>query len=175
MKAYWGSGGIAPLIIDLGTRWGLWSASRPGRLTPRERAPGTHWTGGLLGLRAVLDAVVKRRIPTPRRESNPRTPKLILWSDIQSEWSTQEWWGQLLLLRYIYVLHSYKFIERNFNLYIRYLVQRKLKYLTVVMFQIKTWIYILIRKKLENLMSIYTVPKLTLMFLIRHDNIFVGA
>jgi hypothetical protein len=24
--------------------------------------------------RAVLDAVVKRKIPSPRRESNPRTP-----------------------------------------------------------------------------------------------------
>jgi hypothetical protein len=27
-----------------------------------------------VGPRAVLDAVVKRRIPSPRRESNPRTP-----------------------------------------------------------------------------------------------------
>jgi hypothetical protein len=27
-----------------------------------------------LGGRAVLDAVVKRKIPSPRRESNPRTP-----------------------------------------------------------------------------------------------------
>jgi hypothetical protein len=27
-----------------------------------------------VGLRAVLDAVVKRKIPSPRRESNPRTP-----------------------------------------------------------------------------------------------------
>jgi hypothetical protein len=26
-----------------------------------------------VGLRAVLDAVVKRKIPSPRRESNPRT------------------------------------------------------------------------------------------------------
>jgi hypothetical protein len=26
------------------------------------------------GPRAVLDAVVKRKIPSPRRESNPRTP-----------------------------------------------------------------------------------------------------
>jgi hypothetical protein len=26
------------------------------------------------GARAVLDAVVKRKIPSPRRESNPRTP-----------------------------------------------------------------------------------------------------
>jgi hypothetical protein len=25
---------------------GEWSASRPGRFTPRERAPGTHWIGG---------------------------------------------------------------------------------------------------------------------------------
>jgi hypothetical protein len=27
-----------------------------------------------VGPRAVLDPVVKRRIPSPRRESNPRTP-----------------------------------------------------------------------------------------------------
>jgi hypothetical protein len=27
-----------------------------------------------VGPRAVLDAVVKRKIPRPRRESNPRTP-----------------------------------------------------------------------------------------------------
>jgi hypothetical protein len=53
---------------------GEWSASRPGRLAPRERAPGTHWIGGWVGPRAVLDAVVKRRIPSPLWESNPRTP-----------------------------------------------------------------------------------------------------
>jgi hypothetical protein len=28
-----------------------------------------------VGPRAVLDAVVKRKIPSPRRESNPRIPK----------------------------------------------------------------------------------------------------
>jgi hypothetical protein len=27
-----------------------------------------------VGLRAVLDAAVKRKIPSPRRESNPRIP-----------------------------------------------------------------------------------------------------
>jgi hypothetical protein len=54
--------------------WGEWSASRPSRFTPRERASGTHWIGGWVGPRAVLDAVVKRKIPSPRRESNPRTP-----------------------------------------------------------------------------------------------------
>jgi hypothetical protein len=72
MKAYWESGGIAPRIIWLdGVEW---SASHPGRFTPRERAPGTHWIGGWLGPRAVLDAVMKRKIPSLRRESNPRTP-----------------------------------------------------------------------------------------------------
>jgi hypothetical protein len=30
--------------------------------------------GGWVGPRAVLDAVVKRKIPTSHRESNPRTP-----------------------------------------------------------------------------------------------------
>jgi hypothetical protein len=53
---------------------GEWSASCTGRFTPRERAPGTHWIGDWEGPRAVLDVVVKRKIPSPRRESNPRTP-----------------------------------------------------------------------------------------------------
>jgi sulfatase maturation enzyme AslB (radical SAM superfamily) len=34
----------------------------------------SHWIGGWVGPRAVLDAVMKRKIPSPRRESNPRTP-----------------------------------------------------------------------------------------------------
>jgi hypothetical protein len=53
---------------------GEWSASRLGRFTPGERATGTHWIGGWVGPRAVLDAVVKKKIPSPRRETNPRTP-----------------------------------------------------------------------------------------------------
>jgi hypothetical protein len=43
-------------------------------LYPRERKPSTHWIGGWVGFRAVLDVVVKRIIHSPRRESNPRTP-----------------------------------------------------------------------------------------------------
>jgi hypothetical protein len=53
---------------------GEWPASRPCRFTPKERAPGTHWIGGWVSYRAVLDAVVRRKIPSPRRESNPKTP-----------------------------------------------------------------------------------------------------
>jgi hypothetical protein len=57
---------------------GEWSASRPGCFTTKERAPGTHWIGGWVGSRAVLDAVVKRTIPSLRRESNrpTRSPAL---------------------------------------------------------------------------------------------------
>jgi len=40
------------LVLD----GGEWSPSRPGRFTPKERAPGTHWIGGWTGPRAVLDA-----------------------------------------------------------------------------------------------------------------------
>jgi hypothetical protein len=46
----------------------------PAALSPRERAPRTHWIGGWVGPRAVLDTVVKRKISSSRRESNPRTP-----------------------------------------------------------------------------------------------------
>jgi hypothetical protein len=75
MKANWGSGGIAPVIHSLTSALdgGEWPASRPGRFTSRHIAPDTHWIGGWVGPRAVLDAVVKRKIPSTRRESNPRT------------------------------------------------------------------------------------------------------
>jgi hypothetical protein len=46
----------------------------PAAVPHRERAPGTQWIGGWMGPRAVLDAVVKGKIPNPRRESNSRTP-----------------------------------------------------------------------------------------------------
>jgi hypothetical protein len=53
---------------------GEWTASRPGRFTPREIAPVTHWIRGWVGTRAVLDVVAKRKIPRPFREWNTRTP-----------------------------------------------------------------------------------------------------
>jgi hypothetical protein len=53
---------------------GEWSASRPGRFTSRERDPCTHWIGDWIGLKTVLDSVVKRKIPSTRRELNSKTP-----------------------------------------------------------------------------------------------------
>jgi hypothetical protein len=74
MKAYWGSGGISPRILDLGTRW-RWVVSFTSQpLYPQGKSPGTHLLEDLVGSRAVLDAVVKKKIPGPRRKSNPKTP-----------------------------------------------------------------------------------------------------
>jgi hypothetical protein len=67
---------------------GEWSASRPGRFTPKEKAAGTHRIGGWVGPRAVLDAMVKRKIPSPRRESNPRTPIVQPVAQRYTDWAS---------------------------------------------------------------------------------------
>jgi hypothetical protein len=43
-------------------------------LCPVERAPGTHCTLGLVGLRAGLDTEVRGKISYPCRGSNPDRP-----------------------------------------------------------------------------------------------------
>jgi hypothetical protein len=43
---------------------GEWSASRPGRFTLGERAPGTHWIESWVGPRAGLDDVEKKKFLT---------------------------------------------------------------------------------------------------------------
>jgi hypothetical protein len=43
---------------------GEWSTSRTGHFTPGERAPGTHWVGGWVDLRAGLDDLEKRKFLT---------------------------------------------------------------------------------------------------------------
>jgi hypothetical protein len=53
---------------------GEWTASRPGGFTSRERAPSTHWIGGLVGSRASLNLVRKRKLPSSRWESNSDHP-----------------------------------------------------------------------------------------------------
>jgi hypothetical protein len=42
---------------------GDWSASRPGYFFSGEKALGNHWIRGLMGPRAGLDSVAKRKIP----------------------------------------------------------------------------------------------------------------
>jgi hypothetical protein len=52
-------------FLDLALVGGEWSTSRPGRFTPGERAPGTHWRGRWVDLRAGLDDLEKRKFLTP--------------------------------------------------------------------------------------------------------------
>jgi hypothetical protein len=66
---------------------GDWSAPRLDRFTPRERAPSTHWIGGWVSPKAVLDTVVKRKIPSPSRESNPRTPIVQSLAQRYTDWA----------------------------------------------------------------------------------------
>jgi hypothetical protein len=80
---------------------GDWPASRLGRFTPRERAPGTHWIGGWVGPRTVLDAVVKRKIPSSRRESNRRTPRYK--NDLYSKSLVQELLINIFIRNNIYI------------------------------------------------------------------------
>jgi len=56
------------------SRW-KWSASRLGRYNPGERAPATHWIGDLVGPRAGLNAVVKRKNPSGYKNIVEETKK----------------------------------------------------------------------------------------------------
>jgi hypothetical protein len=60
-----GSGCIDPQFLGLGTSWrGSGQLHAPGRFTPGKRAPGTHWIGGWVDLRAGLDDLEKREFLT---------------------------------------------------------------------------------------------------------------
>jgi hypothetical protein len=56
-------GYIHPHFLDLNSG-GEWSASRPCRFSPGERAPGTHFIGGWVDLRAGLEDMEKRKFLT---------------------------------------------------------------------------------------------------------------
>jgi hypothetical protein len=65
MKAYWEWRYSSTHSLTSTLDGGEWSDSRADRFTPRERTPGTHLIGDWVGPRAGLEAVVKRKIPSP--------------------------------------------------------------------------------------------------------------
>jgi hypothetical protein len=71
IKTYWRSGGIAPSILWPRLWMEVSGQLHAPALYPQGRVPGTHWIGDWVGPRAVLDTVSKRKIPSPRRKSNP--------------------------------------------------------------------------------------------------------
>jgi hypothetical protein len=60
LKAYWGVDVELHTFFISALDGGEWSVSRPGRFTLRERDHVTHWRGGLMGLRADLDATMDK-------------------------------------------------------------------------------------------------------------------
>jgi hypothetical protein len=74
MKAYGEVDVYIHIFLTSALAGGEWSASRPGRFTSREIAPGTHLIGGWVGHGAGLDDVEKREISFLCWESNPGSP-----------------------------------------------------------------------------------------------------
>jgi hypothetical protein len=69
MKTNRGSEGVAPPLLTLALFGGEWSSSCPSHFIPGERAAGTHWIGGWVGLGASLDNVEKGKfLPLPGLE-----------------------------------------------------------------------------------------------------------
>jgi hypothetical protein len=58
-------------ILDPALDGGERSASRPGRFTPGERAPGTNEIGDSVGPRTCLDAVEYRKTSFPAGNQTP--------------------------------------------------------------------------------------------------------
>jgi hypothetical protein len=72
MKAYGGMDVQIHIFLTSVLAGGEWSASRPGRFTPVEIAPDTHWIGGWVNPRAGLDDLERRKIvPLPGLELRP--------------------------------------------------------------------------------------------------------
>jgi hypothetical protein len=62
MKTYGGADVWNHVILTSAIVGGEGSASRYGRFSAGEMAPGTHWIGGLVGPRTGLDDVERRKI-----------------------------------------------------------------------------------------------------------------
>jgi hypothetical protein len=64
MKAYGGADIEIHSFLTSALVGGEWSASRPGRFTPGERACGTHWIGGWVEPKVGMDDVERRKFLT---------------------------------------------------------------------------------------------------------------
>jgi hypothetical protein len=62
MKAYGGSGGIAPVILNLNTTWGE-RLLHVSAVLPQEESPGTDYLGGWVGPRTGLDGLENSLLP----------------------------------------------------------------------------------------------------------------
>jgi hypothetical protein len=66
------TGGTVPLYLTSVLGAGERLASRPGRFTAQERAPGTDWIGGWVGPKGSLEAMKRTENLFPLPEIEPR-------------------------------------------------------------------------------------------------------
>jgi hypothetical protein len=103
----------------------------PRPLYLRGNCPGTHWVGWWVGPRVVLGKVVKRKIPSPRRESNPRTPIIQPVAQCYTDWAimallpsstkVKNAWNYTSTPAYVYV--AWKLVKLKDNSIFTYRVQ----------------------------------------------------
>jgi len=79
MKTYWG-GGIAPRILNLGARWRWVVSFTPGRFTPGERAPGTHWIGRWVGPESVWTLWQREKFSSPAQNRTAVAQRYTDWA-----------------------------------------------------------------------------------------------
>jgi hypothetical protein len=113
--------------LTLALDGGEQSASCPGHFTPRERAPGTHWIGGCAGPRASLDTMVKRNVPSPHRESNPRTPTIQTIAQHYTNWAIMILISILEASNNLKLFRTYLQSLNQLGMYLVVLIQKRLE------------------------------------------------
>jgi hypothetical protein len=105
------SGDTAPRNLNLGHRWGEWSASGLSRLIPAERAPGTHWIRSRLHLRLMLRPTVNRPICLGIKPSGAYDQISITFRHLRScsLWASSLTRGRVCLLYMLLVLPAQSF------------------------------------------------------------------
>jgi hypothetical protein len=80
-EVVWGSQGMVSRVLILGARC-RWVVCFMSQLlySRGNNPPGIPWIGGWVGSIAGLDAMVKRKIPSSRRESNPKPSRYADWA-----------------------------------------------------------------------------------------------
>jgi hypothetical protein len=74
MKLYWGVEELLHSFFDLGIRWRQVVSFTPRPIYPQEKSPWYPFDRRWVGLRAVLDAVVKRKNSQPPPGIEPYNP-----------------------------------------------------------------------------------------------------
>jgi hypothetical protein len=106
MKEYWGVDVYIHIFLISALAGGEWSASPPGRFTPRESDPGTHWIGGWVTPEPVW-TTWRRENSWPHQDSNSDPSVFQPVASSYTDWAipapprNQTW--QLFLYEWVYL------------------------------------------------------------------------